>query len=118
MRMAAAVAAALREAQVGLLARVIDALRRVFRDAFRQTLGKVRALHRLRNLRLGQLRRVHDERLVFAERTLDGLLWAVNGGALRIRPGGVERGADYARVDIGAGELDVRRLDRERRAVL
>src|SRR2546422_7125930 len=61
-RMRTAVAAALREAQVGLLARVIDAVRRVFRDALRQAMREVGALDRLGNFRLGQFRRVHHER--------------------------------------------------------
>ena len=58
VRMAAAVAAALGEAEVRLLAGVIDALRRVFGDALGQALGEVGALDRLGNLRLRQLGRV------------------------------------------------------------
>ena len=117
VRMAAAVAAALREAQVRLLARVIDALRRVFRDALGQAPGEVGALDRLGNLRLGQLGRVQDERLVLDQRPLDGFLRAIDVNALAILPRRVEEAADDARADVAAVELDVRGLDGERRAV-
>src|SRR4051812_49299543 len=59
--MAAAVAAALREAQVRFLVRIIDTLRRVTGDTLGQAVCEVRALHGLGNLGLGQLRRVNHE---------------------------------------------------------
>src|SRR5262245_51027585 len=45
MRMTAAVAAALRKAEMGFLARIVDSARRVFRDALRQASAEIRAAH-------------------------------------------------------------------------
>ncbi len=111
--MRAAVAGALREAEVSFLAEVVDALRREFLDAFRETLGVVGHGDLFRDLVLGEFRGVEDVLLVFDERPLERFLRAVDVDALAILTRGVEERADDARGEVGVLELDVRGLDGE-----
>src|SRR5262249_55062207 len=66
--MAAAVSASLRKAKMRLLAGIVNAASRVFRNAFRQAFGEVGTLDRAGNLRLRPFRGVHDEWFVLDER--------------------------------------------------
>src|SRR6266496_30756 len=116
--MAPAVAGALREGEMGFLAQVIDSLGRETPDGFGQAPGVIRGLHRLWYLRLGPLGGVQDERRVLDQRPFDGRLRAIHVDALPILARGVEQAADDAGVDVGALELDVRRLDGETGAVV
>jgi hypothetical protein len=84
VRMAAAVAAALGEAEVRPLAGIVDPMRRVWGDAARQPVGEVGAVDALWYFRLRPLGSVDDERLVRDERPFDGLLGAVDVDALAV----------------------------------
>ena len=115
--MRSAVARPLGEAQVRLLRQIIDPFGRESPDRLRQPLRVVRRLDLLRNLRLRQLRRVQDVRLVLGQRPFERFLRAVNVDALPILPRGVEQRPDDARRQVGIFEFDVRRLHCKRRAV-
>src|SRR6185503_2684035 len=104
--------------EVGLLGQVVNALGREALDGFGQAPGEIGRLHRLWNLRFALLGRVQDERLVLDQRPFNGPLRAVHVDALAILARGVEQAADDAGIDVGALELDVRRLDGEARAVV
>ena len=117
MRVAAAVAAALGEAEMGLLAEVVNALRREALDGLRQALGEVGSLDQFRDLVLDHFGAVQDQGLMLNERPFDGGLVAIDVEALTILTCGVKQAADDAGADIGAFEFDVRGLDGEGGAV-
>ena len=93
MRVRAAVAGALGEAQVCLLGQVIDALGRKGANHLRQPPGEVRDLDPPGDLRLGELGRVQDVGLVLDERPLEGLPGTVDVDALAVLPGDIEERA-------------------------
>ena len=113
VRMGAAVAGALGEAEVRFLAEIVDALRREWADAGGQALGVVGHRDFFRNLVLGELRGVEDVRFAFDERPFEGFFGAVDVDAFAVLTRGVEEGADDAGGEIGVLELDVGGLDGE-----
>ena len=110
MRMAAAVAAALNEAQVDILTHVIDALRRERTNGLRQQVGIIRNLYLFHRLTTEVQHRV----IVLGELPLEGRLGAVAVEALLILACRIEQVPSDLTGHILAADLELGRLKGER----
>ena len=109
--MAAAVAAALNEAQVDILTHVIDALRREWTNGLRQQVGIIGNLHLFHRLTA----EVQHWIIVLGELPLEGSLRAIAVEALLILARGIEQIPGDLTGDILTADLEVGRLEREGR---
>ena len=111
--MRAAVTGALGEAEVRLLAEVVDTLGRERPDALGQSFRVVGHGDLPRDLVFREFRRVQHVGLILDQRPLEGLLRTVDVDALAVLARGVEQRPDDARREIAVAELHVRRLHGE-----
>ena len=108
--MAAAVAAALNEAQVDILTHVIDALRRERTNGLRQQVGIIRNLYLFHRLTTEVQHRV----IVLGELPLEGSLGTIAVEALLILARGIKQIPRDLTSDILATDLELGRLKGER----